>query len=56
MNISKWVRACVETFSALEVVDPKRKELEVAEAKLKEAEDALAEKQAALQEVLDTLK
>lgn len=48
MNISKWVNAAVKTYKALEVVDPKRKELEKAEGELKIAEDTLAEKKAAL--------
>lgn len=33
-NMSMWIRACVETFDALLVVEPKRKQLVEAEKKL----------------------
>ncbi|CAD8115295.1 unnamed protein product [Paramecium sonneborni] len=54
-NLSLWVRAVVETYDALLVVDPKRQQLLEAESKLKEAEETLRVKQEALQEVLDML-
>lgn len=44
MNISIWVKAVTETYGALLVVEPKRKELALAEEKLSEAERVLAEK------------
>lgn len=44
MNISIWVKAVTETYGALLVVEPKRKELAAAEEKLAEAEKVLAEK------------
>ena len=47
-NLSCWIRAVVDTYEALLVVDPKRAELAEAEAKLKEAEGILAEKKAVL--------
>jgi dynein heavy chain len=33
--MSMWIRACVETYDALLVVEPKRKQLIEAEQKLK---------------------
>jgi len=50
-----WIRACVETFDALLVVEPKRRQLLEAQEKLKLAEAKLAEKQAQLRAVLDLL-
>jgi dynein heavy chain len=47
-NLSSWIRAVVETYDALLVVEPKRAELEESERKLKEAEDILNEKKAVL--------
>ncbi len=44
MNISVWVKAVAETYGALLIVEPKRKELMIAEDKLAEAERVLAEK------------
>lgn len=43
-NLSLWVRAVVDTYFALLVVDPKKEQLAVAEGKLKSAEDTLSEK------------
>lgn len=43
-NIFIWIRNVVETYDALLIVEPKRKELAEAEAALKLAEDKLAEK------------
>ena len=43
-NLSLWIRAVVDTYEALLVVDPKRQQLAGAEAKLKLAEDTLNEK------------
>jgi len=40
-NLSLWVRAVVDTYFALLVVNPKKVELKIAEAKLKEAEELL---------------
>jgi len=37
-----WIRAVVKTYDALLIVEPKKKELAAAEAKLKAAEDLLA--------------
>jgi hypothetical protein len=42
LNLSLWIRACVETYGALLVVEPKRKSLAEAMEKLKAAETALA--------------
>ena len=39
--MATWVRGIYLTYKALLVVDPKRKELAVAEAKLKESEEIL---------------
>ena len=47
-NLSLWIRAVVDTYDALLVVDPKRAELAQAETKLQEAERILAEKKAVL--------
>lgn len=47
-NLSQWIRAVVDTYEALLVVEPKRLELGEAERKLKEAEDILNEKKAVL--------
>jgi dynein heavy chain len=47
-NLSQWIRAVVDTFDALLVVEPKREQLGEAERKLKDAEDILAEKKAVL--------
>ena len=47
-NISLWIRACVETYDALQIVEPKRLQLTEAEKKLKGAEQTLAIKQTAL--------
>jgi dynein heavy chain len=43
-NLASWIRACVETYEALLVVEPKRKSLALAMEQLKEAETALATK------------
>ena len=51
-NLSLWIRALVDVYEALLVVDPKRKELQEAEIKLKQSEDLLEEKKAKLQEVI----
>ena len=44
--MASWVRSIALTYDALLVVDPKRKELQQAEEKLKESEENLAEKKA----------
>jgi len=36
-NLSIWIRSVAETYNALLIVDPKRRELAEAEATLKEA-------------------
>ena len=54
-NISIWVKAVAETYGALLIVEPKRKELGEAEEKLAEAERVLGEKQAVLKGVIDLL-
>lgn len=54
-NLSLWIRAVVDTYDALLVVEPKREQLAGAEKILKEAEDLLAEKKAVLEEVLTYL-
>lgn len=51
-----WIRACVETFDALLVVEPKRKQLVEAEKKLQQAQATLAIKQEALKNVMDLLQ
>ena len=43
--MSLWIRACVETFEALLIVDPKRRKLLEAEQILLESEMKLDEKQ-----------
>lgn len=55
-NLCKWIRAVIETNNALLVVEPKKKELAIAQEKLRNAEALLAEKKAQLQEVVDILK
>ena len=47
-NLSLWIRAVVDTYYALLIVDPKREELEKAELMLKQAEQTLAEKKQVL--------
>ena len=54
-NLSLWIRAVIDTYDALLVVDPKREQLKVAERNLSLAEAVLAEKKAALAEVLEFL-
>ena len=54
-NLSLWIRAVVDTYYALLIVDPKREELEKAELMLKQAEQTLAEKKQVLQDVLNLL-
>ena len=41
-NLSSWIRACVSTYDALLVVEPKRKSLIEAMERLKIAEETLA--------------
>ena len=53
--MATWVRGVYLTYKALLVVDPKRKELAVAEAKLKESEEVLQQKKDQLQIVLDNI-
>ena len=54
--MATWVRGIYLTYKALLVVDPKRKELAVAEAKLKESEaDFIRKKGLILQIVLDNI-
>ena len=55
-SLSLWIRAVVDTYEALLVVEPKKIQLAEAEEKLKVAESNLAEKKAALNEVLALLK
>jgi dynein heavy chain, axonemal len=55
-NLSLWIRAVVDTYGALLVVEPKKKQLAEAEEKLSSAEKILAEKKAALEEVLSLLR
>ena len=54
-GLSKWIRAVVQMYEALLVVEPKKKQLADAEAKLATAQEKLAEKKAALKEVQDLL-
>lgn len=51
-----WIRAVVNTYEALLVVEPKKRQLVEAEEKLKTAEATLAEKKAALEKVLSVLR
>lgn len=55
-SLSLWIRAVVDTYGALLVVEPKKKQLAEAEEKLASAEKILAEKKAALEEVLNLLR
>jgi dynein heavy chain, axonemal len=55
-SLSLWIRAVVDTYGALLVVEPKKKQLSEAEEKLAAAEKILAEKKAALEEVLSLLR
>ena len=55
-SLSLWIRAVVNTYEALLVVEPKKKQLLEAEEKLKSAEATLAEKKAALDKVLSLLR
>lgn len=54
-NLSMWLRAVVDTNHALLVVDPKKRELEEAEGKLKLAEENLKEKKDALAKIMAEL-
>ena len=47
-QLSKWIRAVIQTYDALLIVEPKKKELAGAELKLSDAEKLLAEKKATL--------
>ena len=51
-SLSMWIRAVVDTYGALLVVEPKKIQLAEAEERLKSAEAILAEKKAALDEVI----
>ncbi|EAS04067.1 axonemal dynein heavy chain (macronuclear) [Tetrahymena thermophila SB210] len=55
-NLSLWIRAVIQTYDALLVVEPKRRMLEDAENQLKQAESILNEKKKNLQEVIDLLQ
>jgi dynein heavy chain, axonemal len=55
-SLSLWIRAVVDTYGALLVVEPKKKQLAEAEEKLSSAEKILGEKKAALEEVLSLLR
>lgn len=55
-SLSLWIRAVIDTYEALLVVEPKKIQLSEAEEKLKMAEADLAEKKAALNEVLELLR
>lgn len=55
-SLSLWIRAVIDTYGALLVVEPKKLQLNQAEEKLKKAEKELAEKKAALAEVLELLR
>jgi len=48
-----WVQAVIDVNEALLIVEPKRKELKIAEASLKLALDNLAVKQKELKDVMD---
>lgn len=48
-SLSLWIRAVVDTYGALLVVEPKKLQLAQAEEKLAQAEKTLAEKKAALE-------
>jgi dynein heavy chain len=39
-----WIRACLETYDALLVVDPKRQKLKIAEEQLQTSQKILLEK------------
>lgn len=54
-NLTEWIRACVMTFDALLVVEPKRLGLAEAEGLLQKAEAVLAEKKENLKVVLEVL-
>lgn len=43
-NLCCWLKAVVETYGALLVVEPKKKELAIAQTNLADAEALLAEK------------
>ena len=45
-----WIRACIETYDALLIVEPKRQKLVEAEKRLALAETDLQKKQSDLQE------
>jgi dynein heavy chain len=51
-SLSLWIRAVVDTYGALLVVEPKKIQLAQAEDKLNKAEKDLSAKKAALAEVL----
>merc|ERR1711871_241004 len=52
-GLAKWVHAMVRYDKVARIVAPKRAQLKEAENTLKEAMDALTEKQAALKEIMD---
>lgn len=54
-NLAEWIRACVMTYDALLVVEPKRLKLAAAEESLQKAEAILNEKKQNLKIVLDIL-
>ena len=54
-NLAEWIRACVMTYDALLVVEPKRAKLAAAEESLQKAEATLEVKKQNLKLVLDVL-
>ncbi|CAD8044294.1 unnamed protein product [Paramecium primaurelia] len=55
-NLAQWIRAVLETYQAVEIIEPKKAQLVEAEKKLKEAEADVQIKRAILEQQLNELK
>jgi dynein heavy chain len=55
-NLSIWIRTVLQTNEALKIVDPKKMELQQAEAKYKRTVALLKEKKKALSAILSLIK
>ncbi|CAD8132456.1 unnamed protein product [Paramecium pentaurelia] len=54
-NLALWIRAVLESYMAVEIIEPKKAELKQAEEKLSQAEELVQEKKNALEVVLEEL-
>ncbi|CAK86503.1 unnamed protein product (macronuclear) [Paramecium tetraurelia] len=55
-NLSDWIRAVLNSYQAVEIIEPKKQQLAEAEVRLKDAEEKLGVKRSALDEVMIELK